>query len=94
MASYLYNGLCYAAPSSVYTAMAADCPPVNDAGLIVQCVPTVTGYLVKVGNGNTFSVSPVLENCVPEVADAAELGGLVVAALAAAFALKILWRAF
>lgn len=94
MASYLYNGLCYAAPSSVYTAMAADCPPVNNAGLIVQCVPTKTGYSVKIGTGTTYTISPSLENCIPEVADAAQLGGLVVAALAAAFALKILWRAF
>lgn len=94
MASYLYNGLCYAAPSSVYWAMAADCPPVNNAGLAIQCAPVATGYTVKVGTGGVTTVVPSLENCIPEVADAATLGGLVVAALAAAFALKVLWRAF
>lgn len=94
MASYLYKGLCYAAPSSVYTSMAADCPPVNDAGLAVQCSPVATGYTVQIGTGTVLTVEPSLENCIPEVEDAAELGGLVVAALAAAFALKVLWRAF
>jgi len=75
--------------------MAADCPPVTDGkGEAVQCTPVETGYTVKVGNGSTITVVPTLENCIPEVADAATLGGLVVAALAAAFALKVLWRAF
>lgn len=94
MASYLYNGLCYAAPSSVYEAMAADCPPVTSTGFPLQCSAVGNGYTVKIGNGSTVTVVPSLENCIPEVADASILGGLVVAALAAAFGLKIIWRAF
>lgn len=90
---YLYHGLCYSQPSSVYSAMAADCPPVNNAGLPVVCTATATGYSVKTGSSWAAPITPPLVNCLPEVADAAALGGLVVAALAAAFALKILWRA-
>lgn len=94
MALYLYKGLCYAAPSSVYQAMAADCSPVTNTGASLLCSSVSNGYTIQIGGGAIIGVQPVLENCVPEVADAATLGGLVVAALAAAFALKILWRAF
>lgn len=90
----LYKGLCYADPSSVYRAMASDCPPVTASGEALLCSPFSSGYQVKVGAGNWNTVYPSLINCSPEVADAATLGGLVVVALAAAFALKILWRAF
>lgn len=93
MASYLYKGLCYAAPSSVYEAMAADCPPVTSDGVPVQCSPVSNGYTVQVGIGPVRTVNPTLENCFPEYADAAELGGLVVIALVAAYSLKLLWRA-
>jgi len=74
--------------------MAADCPPVNNAGLPLQCTSTLSGYDVQVGTGAVVSVNPSLEPCLPEVADAVTLGGLVVFALASAFGLKILWRAF
>lgn len=94
MASYLYKGLCYAAPSTVYEAMAADCPPVTQDGVPIQCAPVSNGYTVQVGIGPTRTVNPTIENCLPEYADAAELGGLVVIALVAAYALKLLWRVF
>lgn len=87
-------GNCYASPSSVYTAMAGDCPPVTSSGEPLSCSPVSNGYTVQIGSGTALTVVPTLENCIPEVADAASLGGLVVAALAAAFGLKILWRAF
>lgn len=79
--------------------MAADCPPVTATGYGMTCDPfltngTTVGYRVYVNNVVATMVYPNLEQCVPEVADAAVLGGLVVSALAAAFALKILWRAF
>lgn len=92
MASYLYDGLCYAAPSSVYSAMAADCPLVTSDGSALSCTPVATGYTVKIGNGAEKLVVPTLELCIPEVADAAELAGLIVLALASAYALKLLWK--
>lgn len=94
MPSYLYAGNCYAAPSSVYAAMAAACPPVTSTGASLQCSSIANGYTIQIGGRAIVVVNPVLENCVPEVVDAATLGGLVVASLASAFALKILWRAF
>lgn len=94
MAMYLYNGLCYAAPSSVYAAMAADCPPVTSDGSILTCTPTATGYTVKIGNSAEIIAVPTLEECIPEVQDAVVLGSLVVAALVSVFVVRLLWRAF
>lgn len=90
---YLYHGLCYSAATSVYSAMAADCPPVTSSGDVLACSAVSNGYTVQVGTGTTITVNPILQACVPELSDASALGGLVVAALASVFALKILWRA-
>ncbi|MDD5323303.1 MAG: hypothetical protein PHD43_22365 [Methylococcales bacterium] len=79
---------------SVYSAMAGDCPPVTSSGAALSCSPVSNGYTVTIGTGSAITVVPTLENCIPEVVDAVELGGAVVAALAAAFGLKLLWRAF
>lgn len=63
-------------------------------GSALSCSAVATGYTIQIGNGAVKTIVPTLENCIPEVADAATLGGLVVAALAAAFVFKVLWRAF
>lgn len=99
MAMYLHKGLCYSAPSQIYSAVAADCPPVNFLGFPTTCRPTADGvevsqHVSSSGAKMTIFIKPELIPCVPEIADAVELGGLVVLALASAFALKVLWRAF
>jgi hypothetical protein len=91
--SYLYNGLCYSDPASVYRAMASSCPPVSSQGDPIICSVNSSGYSVQVGGGAVVNVVPSLIPCLPEISDASALGGLVVAALASVYAFKLLWRA-
>jgi hypothetical protein len=91
--SYLYNGNCYSSAVAVYSAMAAQCPPVTSSGQSLSCSSTSSGYTITVGGGNPVSVSPTLESCNPEIADASALAGLVVFALASVYAFKLLMRA-
>jgi hypothetical protein len=91
--SYLYAGNCYSSAEGVYRAMAASCPPVTASGDPLVCTATATGYTVQVGNNSAIQVSPSLTPCVPELSDASELAGLVVAALASVYAFRLIWRA-
>jgi hypothetical protein len=91
--SYLYSGICYADASGVFRAMAASCPPVTASGQPLVCFVTDSGYSVKVGDGSAVQVVPSLIQCVPELSDASELSGLVVAALAAVYAFRLISRA-
>lgn len=80
MANYLYQGLCYADPLSVYRSMAADCLPHTTDGRAISCTTTETGYTITVTDGitpHTVEVTPTLIDCIPDMATAYDLGWMI-----------------
>lgn len=95
--SKLVRNMCYSDNASAYADMAAHCPSATSGGLGMYCTPTATGFdvvTVSGGGSSSISVSPILADCVPEVADVATLSGAVLGAWALVWAVRVIARAF
>jgi hypothetical protein len=96
MANYLYKGLCYAEPSGVFRAMAADCDPHTADGRSLSCTVNTDGYTITASNGTTtttLDVIPTLIDCIPEMQNAYDLGWMVAGALIAVGIIGLLIKA-
>ena len=95
--SKLVRNMCYSSNEAAFADLAAHCPSATSGGLGMFCTPTATGYnvvTVSSGGNKSIPVTPVLSDCVPEVADIATLSALVLGAWAAVWAVRVIVRAF